>query len=187
MNKIFAVVRREFVERVRTKAFVISTVLLPVMMAVFTVIPVLMMSGSDQTSHIAVVDASGSGLGAEVAKMLNEERLGDDKDALARYDVQVHTTSGDTQKLRDSLVAEVDAGKKSDKSLSGVLVLGANTLKDGDASYYGGNVGSTQSMAHLRSSLTRVLATARLAKAGIDPDLAMQAMASAHLRTTKVS
>ena len=42
MKKIIAVVRREFVERVRTKAFVISTVLLPVFMVAMVLLPALM-------------------------------------------------------------------------------------------------------------------------------------------------
>ena len=35
MNKIFAVIRREFIERVRTKSFLIGTFLFPVMFGVF--------------------------------------------------------------------------------------------------------------------------------------------------------
>ena len=34
MHKIWAVIRREFVERVRTRAFLLSTILFPVFMAV---------------------------------------------------------------------------------------------------------------------------------------------------------
>ena len=39
MDKIFAVMRREFVERVRTKAFIIGTVIVPLMTLGFGYLP----------------------------------------------------------------------------------------------------------------------------------------------------
>ena len=42
MHKLWAVIRREFVARVRTKSFVITTVLGPLLMAVMMVAPALL-------------------------------------------------------------------------------------------------------------------------------------------------
>jgi ABC-type Na+ efflux pump permease subunit len=42
MNKLFSVVKREYVQGVRSKAFVISTILGPIMLMVFTVVPGLL-------------------------------------------------------------------------------------------------------------------------------------------------
>lgn len=189
MNKLFAVIRREFVARVRTKAFVISTILLPVMMVAAVVVPIMMMSSTkDQTTYIAVVDASGSGLGDKLAQSLGAERLGSDKDALARYAVTAHPVSGDTQKLRDALIANIGAGKhKTKEKTDGVMVLDADTLSTGKVAYYGDNVGSPNAMQHLQASVSHVLATARLSASGMDPKVVMHAMKSADLRTTKVS
>ena len=49
MSKVFVVVRREFIERVRTKAFLIGTFLGPLLMVFFMVMPALMMTGSTRT------------------------------------------------------------------------------------------------------------------------------------------
>src|SRR6185437_15640597 len=95
MKKIIAVVRREFVERVRTKAFVISTVLLPVFMVAMVLLPALMMSGGDRTSRIALVDASGTNLGQAVSRTLAAEKLGHGGDAKARYTVRVFPAASD--------------------------------------------------------------------------------------------
>ena len=57
MNKFLAVVKREYVQRVRTKFFVIMTVLGPLMLVVFTIVPGLLFSikaGGD--TRIAIVD-----------------------------------------------------------------------------------------------------------------------------------
>jgi hypothetical protein len=42
MHKIWAVIRREFVERARTRAFVIGTILGPLMMGALFVLPIML-------------------------------------------------------------------------------------------------------------------------------------------------
>jgi len=189
MKKILAVVRREFVERVRTKAFVISTVLLPVFMVAMLVLPMLMMSGGDRTSRVAVVDASTTGLGQPVSHALESEKLGKGSSAKSRYTVQVFPATGDDlAKVRDDLIAKT--GFSSDKQKdgwNGVLVLDDDTLATGKLSYYGGNVGSLESMSKLQRTISGALAGVRLGKSGVDAALVKRAMAPADLDTTKVS
>jgi ABC-2 type transport system permease protein len=189
MKKIIAVVRREFVERVRTKAFVISTVLLPVFMVAMLVLPMLMMSGGDRTSHVAVVDASGAGLGQPVGHALESEKLGSGADAKARYTVQVFpATSDDVAKVRDDLIASTGfSSKKRKDGFDGVLVLAADTLSTGKVAYYGGNVGSLESMSKLQRAVSNALAGVRLGKSGVDTALVKRAMKPADMDTTKVS
>ncbi len=189
MKKIIAVVRREFVERVRTKAFVISTVLLPVFMVAMVLLPVLMMSGGDRASRVAVVDASTTGLGQSVRHALASERLGSGPSAGARYTVEVFpATSDDLTKVRDGLIAQTGfSGEKHQDGWNGVLVLTDETLSSGRLSYYGGNVGSLESMARLQAAISNALAGVRLGKSGVDAALVKRAMAPAKLDTTKVS
>ena len=101
MKKILAVVRREFVERVRTKAFVISTVLLPVFMVAMVLLPVLMMSGGDRTSRVALVDASTTNLGQRVSQALESEKIGKGADAKSRYTVQVFPATATHEQVRE--------------------------------------------------------------------------------------
>jgi ABC-2 type transport system permease protein len=189
MKKIIAVVRREFVERVRTKAFVISTVLLPVFMVAIVLLPALMMSGGDRASRVAVVDASTTGLGPSVSKALQSEKIGNGADAKARYTVKVFpATSVDMAKVRDGLIGETGfSGKKHKDGWNGVLVLGDDTLSTGKFSYYGSNVGSLESMSKLQRAVSNALAGVRLAKSGVDAALVREAMKPARMDTTKVS
>ncbi|TAL90290.1 MAG: ABC transporter permease [Rhodanobacter sp.] len=189
MKKIIAVIRREFVERVRTKAFVISTVLLPVFMVAMVLLPALMLSGGDRASRVAVVDASTTGLGQSVSHALESEKLGSGPNAKARYTVEVFAaTSDDLTKVRDGLIAKT--GFSSDKQKdgwNGVLVLTDDTLASGKLAYYGGNVGSLESMSKLQRAVSNALAGVRLGKSGVDADLVKRAMTPADMNTTKVS
>lgn len=189
MKKIFAVVRREFVERVRTKAFVISTVLLPVFMVATVLLPALMMSGGDRTSRVALVDASTINLGQRVSQALEAERIGKGAESKSRYAVQVFpATAGDLDSVRDGLIAETgfSSSKKKD-GWDGLLVLTDETLSTGKLAYYGGNVGSLESMSKLQRVVSSALTGVRLAKSGVDATLLKSAMKPADMDTTKVS
>ncbi|HXD36582.1 MAG TPA: ABC transporter permease [Rhodanobacter sp.] len=189
MKKVLAVVRREFVERVRTKAFVISTVLVPVFMVAMVVLPALMMSGGDRASRIALVDASTTSLGQAVSRTLAAEKLGHGSDTKARYTVQVFpAASGDLATVRDGLIGKTGfSGKKHKDGWDGVMVLTDDTLASGKLDYYGGNVGSPEAMAKLQRAVSSALAGVRLGKSGVDQALVKQAMAPADMDTTKVS
>jgi ABC-2 type transport system permease protein len=55
MRNTYLIARREYLERIRTRAFAVMTVLVPLLMLAFTVVPSLMAGRSSGTKHIAVV------------------------------------------------------------------------------------------------------------------------------------
>lgn len=57
MNKIFIIIKREYLTRVRKKSFIIMTILAPLLMAgMIILIPVLMISGDKDFKKIAVIE-----------------------------------------------------------------------------------------------------------------------------------
>src|SRR5256885_3021302 len=58
MRNIFLIARREYLERVRTKAFMIFTLLMPALMFAFTTLPAKFMMKSDKPKNILVVTSS---------------------------------------------------------------------------------------------------------------------------------
>ena len=76
MRKIWAVIRREFVERARTRAFVIGTILGPVFFAVMFILPGYLMSRDTGVKRIAVVDGTTSEPGRKIASALTASRSG---------------------------------------------------------------------------------------------------------------
>src|SRR5207249_1817487 len=76
MKKLFAVIKREYIQRVRTKFFVIATILGPIMMAAFTAVPgMMMMMRTGGPTRIAVVDQTGNTY-AHLASELEGDRPG---------------------------------------------------------------------------------------------------------------
>jgi len=71
MHKIFIIARREYLERVRTKSFIVMTFLIPALMLAVTVLPsMLMMKGGGGTKHLVVVASD-----ARTADLIRQQLL----------------------------------------------------------------------------------------------------------------
>ena len=74
MKKLFAVIKREYIQRVRTKFFVVATIVGPLLMVGFTVVPALMFGiKSGGPTRLAIVDQTGK-MYARVAQELVNDR-----------------------------------------------------------------------------------------------------------------
>ena len=63
LSKIGVVIKREYLNRVKKKSFLITTFVVPILMAALVMVPMLiMMKSKDKTKTIAVVDRSGIAL-----------------------------------------------------------------------------------------------------------------------------
>jgi ABC-2 type transport system permease protein len=110
---VWAVIRREYLQRVRTRWFVASTVAAPLFMALLIVVPAWIGSrGGDSRSTMVVLDRTGV-LYESVSAELDD--LG--------YDVQ---RAADEPDAEESLSRRVEQG-----DLGGVLVLGPDALERG--------------------------------------------------------
>src|SRR6187397_3060384 len=75
MAKLWVVFRREYLERVRSKWFLLGTLLGPVFFLLVAAAPRLIggdEKGARDVAHIEVIDATGAGLGARVVATLRE-------------------------------------------------------------------------------------------------------------------
>ena len=60
MTKFLAVLKREYIQRVRAKMFILSTILLPVVMSLFGIVPAIILSiDVGGPMRVAVVDQTG--------------------------------------------------------------------------------------------------------------------------------
>src|SRR5690606_7306841 len=188
VNKIFAVIRREFVERVRTRAFIIGTLLFPVLMIFFMVMPVLMMSGSSRAQRIAIVDGTTDEVGSRIEAALARQTMSQDGADVPRYSLtRVAAPEARIEAVRDSLVGLT--GFSTDKApdgFDGVLVVTPATLVEGRASYFGSNVSSLEVMSRFESAVSGAVRSTRLERAGVSQEVVAQALIPTQLRTTKV-
>src|SRR4026208_2470847 len=80
MKKLLVVLEREYMERVRTRWFLVATIFGPVLFCVLMCVPAYMANRSDASADVArirILDATSAGMGALVAAELNGGVLGD--------------------------------------------------------------------------------------------------------------
>lgn len=189
MRKVWAVIRREFLERVRTRAFVIGTVGGPLLLAFFMVLPALLASRETRVKHVVVVDAASGEFGTRVAAALREE-VRDTAEAVLRPVYQVdHVAAGpDSGRLRDSLVSltGLDPAENPD-AIDGILVVTDSALALGELVYLGSDVSSPGDMSRLERVLRPVVLRERLARAEVDPAVALAAVRPVSVETQRIS
>ena len=165
MDKTWAVIKREYLERVRSKWFVIATLFGPVLLATMMIVPAwlsLRSGGIADLSETVIVDASGAGLGDRLA------------DALATGSARMRTRPevrvvdpGDVAQAESLLTRDV-----MQKVHSGYLVVDRETLAGERARYAGRAATSLPAIDRLRTTVRNVVMAARLETAGIDPEIA---------------
>ncbi len=166
MRKIWAIVRREFVERVRTRWFWVGALLGPVLFGV-----VFFLSGQlgrgGGLKRIAVVDATATQVGARIAEQLGRS---------GNWATEVPAAPG----AIDSLTAQVRA-----KRLDGFLIVTDAALDSGKVEYRGANVFAGKGA--LQRPVGEALTVVRLQRAGVDPRLVARASIPLRLETCKIS
>ena len=186
MHKIWAVIRREFVERVRTRAFLLSTILFPLFMAAMVVIPGFLMSRSTGTQRLAVVDATTDELGQRMAAALQSARIGRGNGAPPRY-VVTRIAAGDRAlAVRDSLLPMTGRSRKL-AGFEGVLVVTDSTVTKGKAEYFGANVASFDDMRELEQTIRPIVIARRLEGLGVELEQVMKSVQGIDLVTNKVA
>ena len=188
MHKILAVIRREFIERVRTKAFLIGTLLGPVFFIAMAVIPGLLLSRGSVERRVAVIDATTGDFGPRIETALAAAREGEGPKAKSKYlPVRIPAQASRVTAVLDSLVLQTGLSEKTASSFDGILIVNDSGLATGRVSYYGVNVGSLEDMGQLRAVLNPLLVMERLRRSGVDPVLALGATVPVDLETRKVS
>ncbi len=175
MHKVWAVVRREFIERVRQKWFWVMALVGPLFFAGIILLPQLMMRGGG-VKYIAVVDGTTQGLGQRVTAAL-DTAAGLDGRRVFRV---ARVAAGPN--VIDSLRREVEA-----KRLEGFLVVNDSLLEFGRAEYRASNVSSFTAVETIEHNLTQVVFTARLEREGVNPAVVGKARLSIALGTQKIA
>jgi ABC-2 type transport system permease protein len=150
VHKVWAVIRREFVERVRTKWFWVSAILGPVLFAGVIVFQIMQSIGG-AVRDIAVVDNGKRGYATQIVEALGASRQFRANAVSLRPGVL------------DSLTQLVET-----KRLNGFLIVSDSLPSDGKAEYRASNL-SLQTIEELQRTLNRVVEKARLEGKGVNP------------------
>jgi ABC-2 type transport system permease protein len=175
-GKLAAVVRREYLARVRTKAFLIGTLLGPVFMSALMIVPVFALRSGGRPLRVAVLTSEGD-LQAEVEEALRAARFAE----RPRFDVQP-SGPGPVETREAALKKAVVDGR-----LDGYLELPRDAVASARASYYGRTVSNRMDLDLLQGRVSEVLVSRRLAGAGIDPARAKDLTRDLDLRTVRLT
>ena len=151
LRKLGVVFRREYLERVRSKWFLIGTLLGPVFLEVIRVLPayISMKQGpGNALTNVVVLDTTGTGLGARVGSALAKSFP-----AVPSPRVKLVTPER-LAVAEDSAVNAVNAVIRKD--INGLLVLDSNTVANGSVRYAGRNASSISDMQTLMSSVKQM-------------------------------
>lgn len=169
-SHVWIVARREYLERVRTKAFIIMTVLTPALMFAFAVVPSLISmkkSTGERTLVVVTSDASlGEAIKAEIqkppstAEIETEAKKRDGPVPVLRYHVELSSdTSADS---RRALQARVDR-----KEIDAFLWLTPSEIEKGKYEYTARSTSDFMELGMLRGSVTRAFLRNNLSAHGI--------------------
>jgi len=159
VRRVYAVARREYLERVRSKAFLISTILGPTLLAGFMIAPILLTRQRGRPLQVAVLDESDA-LGADVSQSLARRRVA----GQPRFVVEA-APEGPIEQARASLQERVVRG-----NLDGYLFLPKDALQRSAAEYYGRNVSNVMDLGLMDKAVEEALVSRRLSQEGLDPD-----------------
>ena len=168
MTKFLAVLKREYMQRVRAKMFIVSTLLLPMVMSMFVLVPALVLNiDAGGPLRIAVVDQTGKVYRhlAEALASNEAEEQGDERPDMGRaFRLESVTAIGpDAAAARARLDERLRA-----KELDGYLILPPDFLETGKAEFFNINPGDFISEGVLRSALNRAAREERLIEAKVD-------------------
>ena len=161
MAKLWAIVKREYLERVRTRWFIFATVFGPIFFGAMIIIPAVMAKRSKSTigfTNTRILDATTTGLGYRVADAMNRGR------AAGAPAPQVVVLKTDAISQAESTATR----QVMKKQLSGYLILDEGTLRGEEVRYAGRNATSLGDMERVRSAVKEAVLTQRLEQAGID-------------------
>jgi len=178
MKKILSVIKREYIQIVRTKGFVIGTILGPIVMAGFIVVPILVQFVSvDKQEKIGIVDLS-----RVVYRELDEKLDQKLKDGNRRYLLEEFTSRENVEEL----LAELN-GKVLSKELTAYIFIPENIAEGGVAEYVSEHVSDFDKQGNIGQALSSIIIAKRLRGEGLDPEKIGQYMRPVRLETKKVT
>ncbi len=159
MSKIMTVIRKEYLERVRSKSFVIGTLLGPALMSMFIVLPMLLAdSGGDDQRTIGIIDPSGLYYDRVASVILEREITSLD---LEHIEVGAGGPLAAVSELKEAIL---------DESIHSGILIDPDFLANADVTFYNKSVSSLVVRDKmLRPVLNQILREGRFAQAQV-PD-----------------
>jgi ABC-2 type transport system permease protein len=163
MRKLWTVIAREYVTRVKTRWFIIATIFAPLVLGALIFLPIIlsMRAGAPVTQiyNVTVIDATTTGLGERVAQILGGGKYANQP----MPEVRVVPVA---ELVRAESTAVRDAGLQRS---SGYLVIDSATVETGAAHYVGRRWDSQYDMLEVKTAIRDGIIGLRLERLGMTP------------------
>ncbi len=182
MDKTLSLIKREYLIRVKTKGFLLGTLLMPVLILVMTFLGPIMAKINEKvrkTTTVAVVDFSGQVFEPIKASLSLQKRT---SQGLPLYKIlRVGAKPEELAAVKDSLSKEVIEGK-----LNAFLIIPAEILEKNQFEVHSKNVSNFAFNQVMEDAISSAVIKARLQRSGLDADLVHKLNRRADAKTFKV-
>jgi len=167
-KKIFAVINREYFTRVRTKGFIIGTILFPLILVfLFGGIFLIGRFFQPETRHYSIIDKT---------DLLYDDLVVILPDTLKNGDPKFSFNKIDWVQENDQEIIEELQSKVMGKQLHGYLVIPEDILESRVVKYSAKNISDYEELERLQWGISRVVGNLRLQNKGVSPDEIRQEM-----------
>ncbi|HMA77307.1 MAG TPA: ABC transporter permease [Candidatus Krumholzibacteriaceae bacterium] len=177
--KLLKIAKREYLQRVKKKSFLIGTILGPVLMGVMILAPALILNrGGQRQTRLEIVDMTGS-----ISSELQESLTDTLDDGRMMFDISPLEVSGrdEFEEFKGELNRRVSEG-----IIDGYLFIPSDITTEGKAVFYGKRVGDIKSIGRIRSELTHSVVSRRLSSEGMDYSVVKDLIEKVDLKTIQV-
>src|SRR6266478_6892759 len=161
MAKLWAIIKREYLERVRSTWFLIATFFGPIFFAAIIIVPAWMASKSKATSDVyntTILDATDTGFGHRLAV-----NIAGDTTIAGRMPTVMLVAPSELTKAESTVTREVMR-----KERTGYVVVNQQTLAGESARYAGTNATSIAHMSQIKGAIRQTILGTRLEKVGLN-------------------
>ena len=178
MNKFLTIFKREYLSRVKTKGFVIGTILTPILLIGLSFGPGLLFQlKSEKVRHFAVIDMSQIVYDELVKALDDTTSTGEPMYFLEKIDA----TEENLVTIKDTLSKLVDSHK-----LDGYFVIPADVVESNKSEYYAKNTNDFKSNIMYQNIISQIITNYRLKKSNIDPQMIKMLTQRIDLKTFKI-
>ena len=179
-SKALQVAIWEFSEKVKSKAFIISLVIMPVIMILFGVIPSLLISRPDESATIiGIIDETGSIVDPLAKRMDEKYKL---PDGQPNYVIRNLDVQGAIEKKKAEANRMV-----TDGDIAGYFYFPSAISDSGKVEYRSENVSNIKIQERFSRTIEDVIVESRILKQGLDPSLIKKITADINVKSIKVS
>jgi ABC-2 type transport system permease protein len=161
MAKLWAIIKREYVERVRSKWFLIATLFGPIFFSAIIIVPAWLASKSKPTNDVyntTILDATDTGFGHRLAVNIAGDTTIPGRMPMVRVVPPSELTKAESVATREVM----------QKDRTGYVVVNQQTLAGESARYAGTNATSIADMTQIKSAIHQTILASRLEKVGLD-------------------